>query len=276
MAYVYGLFYEDEEEEDNICFYIGSGKNYRKDRHFMNWNLENGNNEDKKKIIKRKNDKKLEAKTLKENLTLRQARRLEEKLLNRKKIWKRLTNMKQRACGFGEGKNNTNYGGLSKEHKQKIGKANSGKQRTEEEKIKFSKNAKHSRDKKVVAEVKWLCKNTDLYQKEISNKYGISEGAVSGIANENSYWYVEPEKPESIPEKTVDRNKERTEKHKNRLALSNTDLTKSQVREIRWLYEKTDMSQRDISEKYPTSRRSVGNIVNQKSLGFIEGKVKPE
>lgn len=275
MAYVYGLFYEDEDG-DNVCFYIGSGKNYRKDRHFMNWNLENGNNKDKKKIIREKDNKSLESKTLKENLSLKQARKLEEKLLNRNEVWEQVTNMKQRACGFGEGKNNTNYGGLSKEHKQKIGEANSGKQRTEEEKVKFSKNAKYSRNEKIVAEVKWLCENADLYQKEISKHCGISEGAVSKIANENSYWYVEPEKPESIPEKIIDRNKERTEKHKNHLALSNTDLTKSQVREIRWLYEKTDMSQRDISEKYPTSRRTISDIVNQKSLGFIKGKVKPK
>jgi len=272
--YVYGLFYENEDE-NNICFYVGRGTKFRKDRHFMEWNLENGYNEKKKEIIRKTNNEKLHAKVLQENLTLEQAEKLEEKLLLREDIWKSVTNKVRSSKGFRAGKENPNYDGLSDKHKKKIGEANKKKNRSEDQKIQWSKNGKNSQEEKVVSEVKWLVENTDLFQKEISDYYGISKGAVSRIANEKSYWYVEPEKPSNIPDKTIERNKERSKSHKQKLALSNTKLAKNDVREIRWLYEETNMSQKDISEKYPTSRKSVSNIVNKKTLSFVNGKKKP-
>lgn len=47
-----------------------------------------------------------------------------------------------------------------------------------------------------VRKIKWLSRNSDLYQKEIANMYNITSTTVSEIKNEKTYKNIKQEKPE--------------------------------------------------------------------------------
>lgn len=241
--YIYGLYESKENLVDN-CFYIGKGKGSRMYDHFQNYRLDEENNgcrnlHKTRKIKKlKRNNKNPYAKKIMKNLTEEEAYELEKFIIKEVGL-DNLTNIRdggQRAPNYWSGKsrsdetkrklsqahmgkslseehknkisealsgeNNPNYDrsygkdfrnkvsesltgrDLSEEHKRNIGKANTG------EKHNMSKLSK-----KEVGEIKWLIKNSELSQKDISNKYSITQANVSSIKREETWSHVKLKKP---------------------------------------------------------------------------------
>lgn len=132
--YVYGLFYEDENG-NNICFYIGSGTGDRKEDHFRESNLKRCKNSHKRRKIKklRRNENPPYSKILVPNLKEEKARELEQSLLDREDVFENITNMSKNAWGGNP------WGDSLPEHiKQKISDKLKGRSHTEETKEKIS------------------------------------------------------------------------------------------------------------------------------------------
>lgn len=214
--YIYGLFYKDEDG-DEVCFYIGSGQGKRMKEHFYPSNLERNEGHKTRKILKlQRNEKDPYPKKLQTGLTLKEARKLEKSLLNRDRIWENITNMKQEV-----------YGGRPK---------------------KVSKNEKR--------EIRWLINNTEVFNREISEKYEVSKVFVDKLSKNG---------PEKKPDKILE---PQTRK--------NSNISTKQVREIKWLLENTQMYQTEIAEKLETTRRIVSCIKLKKSHNHIQGTRKPD
>ncbi len=223
--YVYGIFYEDDTKE-NVCFYIGSGKGDRLKKHF--YESQKGQNPHKE----RKTDKLIrqgyEVKSVKlaDNLSREAARKLEQRLLNKDKIWDNLTNIRRDVDGSRPEcyskltkkeakevkwladhskltqKRIAEKYGLTKQGVSKIKHADSwrdvGKTRPafyEDEKLDKSGNRNKKYTDEEVGEIKWLLNNSDLKYSEIADRYGTYKGHVGKINNEHIREKVEPQKP---------------------------------------------------------------------------------
>lgn len=120
------------------------------------------------------------------------------------------------------GEDNPFYGrSHSNSTKKKMSKARKG-----------TKNASKI-SKKEAKEIKWLANESNMYQKEIGDKYGVSPSAVSDIKNETSWSDVEEKEP------------------------SKWSSVKSNVK---WEYLNTDKTQQEVADKYGFSQRYVGKM----------------
>lgn len=214
--YIYGIFYENEEGE-NICFYIGKGTGRRHKRHLQESRLKTCSNTYKVNKVRklRRKGKEPFSKIVKEGLTDEQALKLENQILNKNKVFNQVTNLRRGGKG----------GALDEETKKKISKANSGKNHhmygkshTKETKKKMSKSRsgenhfrygeslseKHRRKvsrsngdltEQKVGEIKWLIKNSNQYQKDIADEYNTTAGNITKIKTGKSWDYVKPKKP---------------------------------------------------------------------------------
>ena len=106
---------------------------------------------------------------------------------------------------------------LSEEHKQKISKTSSGrnlskkhiqkltgKEKTREHKKniaeakKGEKNPQAKLTKKEAEEIKWLEENTDAYQYQIADKYGVDPSQISKISRNKLWSQVDVRKPKKL------------------------------------------------------------------------------
>lgn len=121
-----------------------------------------------------------------------------------------------------------------------------------------SKKKEKKREK--VARIKWLCKNTEMYQKDIANEYSVKKSWVSDINNERIYEYVEAKEPEWHDEDIE------TEKGK--------ELRK--VSEIKWLAQNSTVEYKYIAENYEKSKHMVGKIKREESWKNVTPKKPSE
>jgi hypothetical protein len=222
MAYLYGLFYEDEKED--VCFYLGKGSGNRKDVHFTDCRLENDRNKHKTRKIKklRRENKNPHSKVLIDGLDDETAYRVEKSLLEREDIFENLTNVMQGGRGVNHteetrrkisekmsGENNPNYGKniwaeMSEEAKRKqrrrAAETQKGKTLSEEHKRKISEAGKENKraakmTKEQAREVLWLAQNTEKSYRQIAENYPIGGSAVGSIKRRERWKDVSPKKP---------------------------------------------------------------------------------
>jgi len=99
--------------------------------------------------------------------------------------------------------------------------------------------------KRRVAEIKWLRKNAEMYDREIAERYSLNgKGRVSDLANGRVKKHVDPKKPKWYEKSTE------TEKEKER----------REIAEIKWLAQNSDLNYKKIAKKYDVSEATVGNI----------------
>lgn len=214
MAYVYGLFYENNKDE-NICFYIGKGSKYRMREHFKSCRKGQNSYKDNKIKKLKQNGKSPFPKKLAENLTHQKALELEKALLSKEKLFSELTNLTKGGEGLTgyrhseetkikmsknrSGKNHHFHGkNRSEEFKEKLSETMKGRRTgkdhplwseevSEETKKKISKNvsgeqhgnSKLSRDE--AKEVKKMAQKGEKSQKQIAAEFNISSSQVSAI-----------------------------------------------------------------------------------------------
>jgi DNA-binding XRE family transcriptional regulator len=150
-------------------FYVGRGTGRRMNRHFSESSLQYNVNPHKSSTIKKckQNGWKCYGKKLATDLTLEEAKELEQLILDDDCIFDQLTNIIRTAYG-----GQTSYG---------------------------SDSPLSLLDEESVAEIKWLVENTECAQKQLAIKYEVSTQAICDIINERNWIRVEPSKPESIP-----------------------------------------------------------------------------
>lgn len=251
--YVYGLFYRGDKYGLENCFYIGKGKNSRMYHHFrksvLNKHSKNNHKSNKIKSLKNKNISPYPRKIATE-LSEDRAYELERFLIGEIGLENLVNLTVSKSCAT-SGENHPRYGvtlkdetkkkisnshkgkGISKKHRDKISKANSGKgnpmygkERSKETKKKLSEinsgknapwyeeshsnktkekmsqshrgegNASSKLTKKEVKEIKWYLNNTDLYQRQIADKYSVSSKQISNIKRKERWSHVkETKKP---------------------------------------------------------------------------------
>ena len=211
--YIYGLFYENEEGE-NICFYIGKGTSRRYTRHLQESRLKTCSNTYKVNKVRklRRNGKEPFSKIVKNGLTDEQALKLENQILNNDEVFNQVTNLRRGGKGGAldeetkkkmskahSGKNHHMYGKSHTEKtKKKMSKAHEGKTVSKKTKKKMSEankgennNGNNKLNKKAASEIKSLCLNSDFSQQKIAKKYHVSEATVSMIKNEKLWSHIE-------------------------------------------------------------------------------------
>lgn len=292
--YVYGLYHE--RPENNFIpqlFYVGRGRDQRLKYHFQEARLNSQDpvNPYKNNVIKKcqENNWKCYPEKLYDNLTLDEAKELEQFILNNDKLFKQLTNLSQSAHGGSdavgeehihsklknkqvkhikwlfENKNKLQYKiaeyyNISKQVLSDIKHNRSWKHITPkkpEEIPDISEIKENKVSRQIKSEIKWLLQNTQAPQKEIAEKYKISCGPVSEInCNPKKFNHLDPSKPDSIPQ-----NKKKT-----------AFLTDQEASKIKWLSQNTDYTQKSIGKKYNISHQTVADIKHEK----IHEQIKPE
>ena len=156
--YVYGLFYKDEDG-NNVCFYIGSGKGDRIKKHF--YKSQKGKNKYKDRKIEKLKRGEYDVKGIKlvENISGSKAKELEQRLLYKDEVWENLTNLKRAVSEY-----------RPEDHS--------------------------SLDRKEAAEIKWLADHSNFTQKQIGEKYGTTKKNVSCIKHDKSWHDIEKKRPE--------------------------------------------------------------------------------
>ena len=328
--YVYGLFYEDEDE-NNVCFYIGSGKHNRINKHF--YESQGGNNPHKDRKIKKlkRNGHTPRGIKLIENLSVKTARKIEQRLLNRDDIWENLTNVRRVVGEYSPGGKSP----LNKEQageirwladhsnltQKKIGKKYDITKKAvshikhekswndiEKRRPSFYNGKKFDRTGNVnkqysdeeVAKVKWLSKNTNKKYEDIGNIFGMNKGQVGKIKNEKVWSYIEPRRPknsdwenltesdrglkgednpfygkshtEEVKKKLSKAAKKRTfkEKTKQKISKNNRKFSRRKIAEIKWLSRNSEMTQEEISSKYGVGKSTVSRYKREVSKDNIE------
>ncbi len=246
--YVYGLFYEEENQK--VCFYIGKGTDDRYKAHFTNFFLEehcyNSHKNSKIKKLK-KEDKDPYSQILYEGLSESRALDIEEFLLKRDHVFKNLTNILRENFPL-SGEDHPMYDvGHSQETREKMSTI----------------------EREVVEKINWLAKNSILTNKEIAKKLNVSVYAVGDIKYDRMRSYIQnTRKPEWYDE-------DYEKKIKQQRREKRTDISKQEVREIRWLREETEATHKKIAENYDYVSGIICAIANKTKLGHIEGIKRP-
>ena len=248
MAYVYGLFYEDEEG-DNVCFYIGKGTGNRLRRHF--YQDIKGENPHKDHKIKNLCEEGREpyAEKIVDELTDKEAYKIEEDLLRRDDVFKNVTNLTRGGLGQCSenmsGKDAPWYGEYGENHP-------ASDERSQQFKEKVSKSVKKTYENGRKPPFKGRSHSKETKQKLSKNRMG-SKNPMYG-------------KPLS-------------EKHKKNISDSikgsknpNSNITKDEAEKIKWVYRNTDKTQKEVAKEYSTTRDVVKNIHNEYTWSHIEAK----
>jgi len=227
--YVYGLFYEDENEE-SVCFYVGSGTGNRKERHFREGVMKHCTNSYKVNKIKklRRNGKKLYGKKLVENLGEDKARKLEQKLLDRDEVFNNTTNLNRAATGF-SGKNHPTNGGMSESHKKALSESLTGRTLSKEHKLALSEALKGH---EASEEEKERIRQSQLGDKNNAKDPEVREKISETLKGED----VGSDNPQA-------------------------KFNRKQIKEIRRLWNNEKWKQYNIAEKYDCSQRTISKIV---------------
>jgi hypothetical protein len=203
MAYIYGLFYKDDEN-DSVCFYIGKGSGRRHKEHLYESRISREASLKNKKIKQLKDEeKKLSSKVLVDGLTDKEAYKLEKRVLQRKEVYDAVTN---------ESVGNKNH--IDNDTKKKISNALMenhplrgvtgedhplhGTTISEEQKEQISKSLQgenHHSSKlteQEAGEVKWLARHGDIEQQKVAKIYGISKQSVTSIKKERNWEHADP------------------------------------------------------------------------------------
>lgn len=246
--YVYGLFYEEKDQK--ICFYVGKGTDDRHRTHFTNFFLEersyNPHKNDKIKKLK-KEEKDPYSRILYDNLSESRALEIEEFLLKKDHVFKNVTNILRENFPL-SGEDHPMYNvGHSQETREKMS----------------------SIDREVVEKIKWLVENSILKNKEIVKEIDVSVYAVEDIKYGRMRSYIQnTRKPEWYDEE-YEKNIRQQRREKR------TDISKQEVREIRWLREKTEATHKKIAKKYDYVSGIICAVANKTKLGHIEGIKRP-
>lgn len=255
MAYLYGLFYEDGEED--VCFYFGKGSNHRKDVHFTDCRLENDRNKHKTHKIKKlqREGKNPHSKILIDNLDDEIAYRVEKSVLERKDVFANLTNVMQ----GGRGVNHT------EETRRKISEKMSG-----ENNPNYGKKIRNGKlNERQAAEIKWVSKNTDVLCSEIAKRYPVKKGTVRQIGQDFTWKEIKPQKPKT--ENWWKKAKTR----KDIFRESNGNISKKDAANIKWRCRNAGEDVQDVSKDYPISRSQVRRIKKDKRWADVK-PIKPE
>jgi len=196
--YVYGLY---EKDVISRPFYIGKGCGKRMYKHLYPSHRNNRNPHRRNKILKIINNGGIVIpKIIQDNLTEEEAFDLENLLIN--ELYDDLTNInKDWGLGAPSGENNPKYWknkSRSDETKNKISNSLSNRSLSKDHKKNISKAQKNEEGnrssvltKEEVSEIKYLLKNTNMYQKEIAKKYDICETAISNINTGKTWTHVQ-------------------------------------------------------------------------------------
>ena len=247
--YVYGLFYEKKDQK--VCFYVGKGTDNRHKIHFRNSSLEercyNSHKNDKIKKLK-KRDKDPYSEILFKNLSENKALDVEEFLLQQNHIFENVTNILRENPPPLSGKDHPMH----------------GKERSPEMLEKMSRISRRKIEK-----INWLVENSILTNKETARELEVSMDTVIAVKYNNQRSYIDEfTKPEWYDEEYKKEVKQqRREKY--------SDVSKQEVKEIRWLREETEVTHKQISEKYGYSSGMVCSIAHENILGHINGEKKP-
>ena len=247
--YVYGLFYEEGDQV--ICFYVGKGTDNRHKIHFRNSSLEercyNSHKNDKIKKLK-KRDKDPYSEILFKNLSENKALDVEEFLLQQNHIFENVTNILRENSPPLSGKDHPMH----------------GKERSPEMLEKMSRISRRKIEK-----INWLVENSILTNKETARELEVSMDTVIAVKYNNQRSYIDEfTKPEWYDE-------EYKKEVKQQRRENYSDVSKQEVKEIRWLREETEVTHKQIAEKYDYSRGMVCSIAHQNILGHVNGLKRP-
>lgn len=263
--YVYGLFFEDED--DNVCFYIGKGCGNRKDKHF--YPSASQCNPHKSNKIAKLRSKGMEpfSKVLKDGLSEDEAFALEQALLNRDDVFNALTNISRNATGFPSGENHPMK---RSEYAKKVSASLKGKTLSKTHKDAISESLKG----RIIS---------DEHRRKISDSLKgntLSKEAKRKISEANSGRKHTKEARRKISEGL----KGRPVSKETRLKLSekisgpdhhNAKLCVKDVREIRWLLSNTKLTQKKIAQHYSVTAAAIRSIKSGRTWSSYEGANKP-
>ena len=249
--YVYGLY----DPADDYPFYIGKGSGHRRKVHFMSsCNEHNPHKDNKISKIKREDrdpysqiiyDKLAEAKAYDKEYILIHFLDAQPdcSLTNIDYTW---------GAGCGSGKNHPMYGKTrnhSKKARKKMSKAHSGKDISRQARINRSNLSKQE-----IGEIKWIWNNTTNTSESIARRYETTHGTVTKLGNGKHLDWISPVKPNSLKG----------------LVKSERHLSSKDVSEIKWFLSNTDLTHKEISNKYGVTRPQVTCINTGKSWDAIK------
>lgn len=267
------MFYEDEEG-DNVCFYIGKGSGKRYKSHLQESRLRRCSNDYKRNKIRKlqRNNKEPFAKILKSELTDKAALQIEKQILERPGVYEELTNLKKGGKGGAS---------LSEETRQKISKAHEGKTLSEEHKRRvgeaFKERTLSEEHKRKVAEGnkgKTLSKKSKEKISKVHKGKTITKETKKKMSKASSgkkngfYGKSHTEETKRKISKSLSGKREGED-------ISHSKLTREQVKEIKWLLSNTEKPCSVISKNYPVNQATVGHIKNGISWTHVDGFKKP-
>lgn len=118
---------------------------------------------------------------------------------------------------------------------------------------------KKEQKRKRIAEIKWLCENTDLYHYEIAEKYDVKKHRPSDLHSERVKKHISPKKPDWYNENEETKKQRRMRK----------------VGEIKWLGRNSKMEYSRIADIYDVHEVTVLNISNNNTWKTVSPQ-KPD
>lgn len=201
--YVYGLFHEDDD--NNVCFYIGKGTANRKDEHLKEWCLEKEAGSHKTKKIRKlkRNGKEPFSKILVDGLTNEQASKIEEALLCRDEVFDKVVN-----------KSRNSHGGITKEISDevidKLGKV-PDVELAEVCDVSAKTIKRHRKEKgiekatKIELPEECICKMGKVSDSKLADQYGVNQTTISKKRKERGITQYDYDPKKTLPEHLVEK-----------------------------------------------------------------------
>jgi len=301
--YVYGLFKKEENRGLDECFYIGKGSDDRLNHHLNDFGLKKPNwtNPHKcQKILKEKrNNNTLYARKIISHVNSEEkAFEIEKKLISEIGI-NCLTNMRHGGSGL-SGKNHPMYGKNHSEDSKRIMRKKAKKRyQNPENHPCYGKTGEDHPRYGIEHDEEFKEKMSNMMEGENNPMYGVT-----GKDHPNYGKSLDKKTKEKISKTLKEKYKNDPNQHpfkgltgkdhpcygteiskKNKKALSesnkgsgngNSKLDEESVREIKWLIEKTNLTQKEISNRYNVCRKTVSFISRGKRWSHVTEIVKPD